>query len=353
MKFNPHSILGVARDVEPAELKRAYRRLAMRWHPDRNPAPEATERFKQIQAAYAQLAANTEANADPAVDVPDDAETEADSTDVADEPADEAEVAPEASVPKAADIRLNLEITLEEAAGGCRKTIHYGRGKACVTCHGSGEAGMSRTHFCQICHGSGRVRNAYRDLLSCEACNGRGFITERICSTCSGSGHETTQVGLEIIVPRGMLPGDELRLAGQGELATDELLAGDLYLTIVIHSHPLFTLQGRDLHFSMPVSALLMMAGGELILPLPGGELKHVLAAGAAAVRNIKLAGKGYPGRGKNPAGDLRVELEPVFPKQLNARQRKLLLQANAALMEDVATAFPEIMVWRHESGLD
>jgi molecular chaperone DnaJ len=173
------------------------------------------------------------------------------------------------------------------------------------------------------------------------------LFTERICAACDGSGRELADVSLDIRVPHGMLPGDELRLAGQGEPGDDELQAGDLYLTLIIHAHPLFQLRGRDLHVRMPVSALAMMAGGEIELSSLAGYFSHALDAGVAAIRTLHVAGKGYPGRGKKPAGDLVIELEPIFPRKLNARQRKLLLQANAALLEDAAEALPEIAAWQ------
>ena len=221
MNSDPHEILGVSPGAAPAELKRAYRRLAMRWHPDRSDHPQATERFKEISAAYEQLLAT---------DLPED-EAVADSAE------------PEERVARAADIRLNLDISLEEAAAGCRKTIHYTRGNACTTCDGTGEHGMSRTRFCSACHGSGRVHDAKRNLVRCEDCGGRGLFTERICADCGGSGRDLADVSLEIRVPHGMLPGDELRLAGQGEPGDDELQPGDLFLTIIIHSHPLYQLR--------------------------------------------------------------------------------------------------------------
>jgi len=333
MKLDPYVVLEISREAGPAEWKRAYRRLAMRWHPDRNGHPEATERFKQIRAAYDQLVA---------VDSP---ENEDDDLEEAAPPAED-------NVDKAADIRLNLELSLEEAAAGCRKSIRYTRGKACPTCDGSGESGMARTRFCGACHGSGRVHGAKRVLVHCEECAGRGFFSERICPDCTGSGRETADVSLEIRVPPGMLPGDELRLAGQGEPGDDELQSGDLYLTLLIRSHRLYQLRGRDLHFRMPVSALAMLAGGDIELPALSGKISQALAAGSIETRELRLPGKGYPGRGRSRVGDLVVELVPVFPVKLSARQRKLLLQANAALLDDANGSLPEIADWQRANGL-
>ena len=193
-------------------------------------------------------------------------------------------------------------------------------------------------------------------LVRCGDCGGRGFFSERICPDCGGSGRQTAPVSLEISVPPGMLAGDELRLSGQGEpgVAGDGgLLPGHLFLTLVLGSHALFRLQGRDLHFSMPVGALALMAGGKVELPTLFGVMTHELAAGPAERREIRVPGWGYPGRGRLPAGDLVIDLQPVFPARLDARQRKLLLQAHQALIDDAAEAMPEIAAWRRENGLD
>lgn len=324
----PHVVLGVAPDAGHAELKRAYRRLAMRWHPDRNSSPEAAERFKEIGAAYEALVA---------VDAGDGADSGG---------------AEESAPPRAADIRLNLELSLEEAAAGCRRKIRYTRGSPCATCDGTGESGIARTRFCDACHGSGRVRDGRRGLASCPACAGRGFFSERICPDCGGSGRDTTEVGLEIRVPAGMLPGDELRLAGQGEPGGEGLAAGDLYLTVVIRSHPLFRLQGRDLFYTMPLSALALIAGGEIEVPVIGGCLAVTLEPGAPSGRELKLPGRGYPGRAGNPAGDLKVDLQPVFPVRLSKKQRKALLAAEAALQENTDKALPDVAAWRESYGM-
>ncbi len=328
MNHDPHSVLGLAPDAGPADLKRAYRRLAMRWHPDRNGDPAAPERFRQIRAAYEQLAA---------VDGQEGAKTPEDD----DKPA--------AAGRKAADIRLNLEISLEQAALGCRRTVEVTRGKPCATCGGSGEVGITRTRFCAACHGSGRMPGPGRGLVTCGECAGRGFFSERICPDCAGSGRELGRVSLKINVPAGLLPGDDLRLAGQGEPATGELAAGDLYLTMVIRSHSLFELRGRDLHFAMPVSALALIAGDEIRLPTLSKPVALTLDPGLPGAREVRLPGKGFPGRGRHHAGDLVVRLDPVFPATLSARQRRLLLKANAALMDGGADSLPGIAAWNRE----
>ncbi|MGB4226122.1 MAG: J domain-containing protein [Candidatus Dechloromonas phosphoritropha] len=328
MNHDPHSVLGLAPDAGPGDLKRAYRRLAMHWHPDRNGDPAAPERFRQIRAAYEELAA---------VDGKEGATTA------------KRDDRPAAASRKAADIRLNLDISLEQAALGCRRTVEVTRGKPCATCDGSGEAGVTRTRFCAACHGSGRVRDAKRVLVTCDECAGRGFFSTRICPDCAGSGRELGRVSLKINVPAGMLPGDDLRLAGQGEPATAELAAGDLYLTVLVRSHSLFQLRGRDLHFAMPVSALALMAGDEIRLPSLSNPVSLTLDPGPPEAREVRIPGKGYPGRGKHQAGDLVVRLDPVFPATLTARQRRLLLKANAALMDGGADSLPEIVAWNRE----
>lgn len=328
MTADPYAILGLARDSGADEWKRAYRRLAMRWHPDRNNDPQATERFKEIVAAYEQLLA---------VDVP-----EAEKTGQSANDADAAEMQP-----KAPDIRRNLELTLEEAAFGCRKNIHFHRGKACTTCEGSGEAGIARTRFCEACHGSGRVRDATRVLIHCAACGGRGLFTERTCPDCRGSGREQCAVDLEISVPPGMLAGDDLRLAGQGEAGDDHLLAGDLYLTIVLHAHRLFRLEGRDVYCQMPVSALAMLAGGEIAVPSLLGQQHVSLSPGKAEIRELRLPGLGFPGRGDKAAGELVCTLAPVFPASLDRLQRQALLRVDALLAADLSNTLPEIAAWQ------
>lgn len=347
-----HAILGVPHGASPAEIKRAYRRLAMRWHPDRNPEPDAAERFKEIRAAHDHLLGPWARGEAPPHAHEAGAGGSGHNAANTGNPADSgtADAGPAA---RAADIRLDLEISLSDAVAGCRTRVRYQRGRPCGVCSGTGESGVHRTRFCNSCHGSGRVLDAQRVLAPCVACSGRGFFRERICPACSGSGRDQAPVSLEITVPPGMAEGDELRLAGQGEPGDQDLAPGDLYLSIRIEPHPLFELRGRDVHYAMPVSALLLLAGGTLALPAPGGSIDYCLAAGSPESRRLCLAGQGLPARGRNRAGDLVVHLHPVFPQQLPEPALALLRRAHKAAMADFANTYPEIFAWHQEQRLE
>ncbi len=323
-----YEILGISIDANPAEIKRAYRRMAMRWHPDRNPHPEAAERFKEIRAAY-----------DALLCIEDD-EGRLSSSD------DETENQGDSQPSRAPDIRLNIEVTLAEAFSGCLKSISYQRGHTCLRCDGTGEYGISRTRFCSHCHGSGRVRDDSAGLKSCDACDGRGFFVERICPDCSGAGKILAEVHLEVRIPAGMLSGDDLRLAGQGEPSTDTLVAGDLYLTVIVQSDPFFELRARDLHLEMPVNALLLLAGGSLDVPLPVGSFALQIDSGEMVQRHLCLAGRGYPSAGKKSAGDFHLTLQPVFPTQLTVKQKKALSRLISSLEENKEDHLPQLSSW-------
>lgn len=296
----------------------------MAWHPDRSTHPEATERFKQIRAAYEALQNRNE---------PDEAMAET------------AEDVPE--TPRAADIRLDLEVSLEEAAFGCEKNVAFDRGVACPTCDGSGEAGISRSRPCQGCHGSGRIRHRHHGLEVCPQCGGRGFLSQRICPDCSGRGKEVHQVSLQVIVPAGMLPGDELRLAGQGEPGLGELVSGDLFLRLCIRRHALFEMNGCELFYDMPINALTLLAGGSIEVAVLKGVESLELDAGEIGPRTVRLAGKGFPGRRVASPGDLVIRLQPVMPKRLGPAQSQLLRQAAAACEETLGDCLPQIAAWR------
>lgn len=313
-----HRVLGVPRDADAAAIKRAFRKLAMALHPDRNPAPDAGERFKAARAAYDAMMAALQ-----------NGEVEAE---FAEEESRTPPPSAEAERPRGEDLRRDLELTLEEAAFGCQKTLVLACAIPCGTCDGSGEYGASRSHLCAHCHGSGRIRQQ-RELVRCTVCEGRGFISSRACSDCGGRGSHSAERHLQVRVPPGVVTGSELRLAGQGGEAPRNGLPGHLFLRIVVAPHPVFQPVERDLLCQMGVSIFRWLAGGSVDVPLLGGGVKKIKLSPARTLspEPQRLKGLGLPGRNGESAGDLIVAWQPLIPKTLTAEQIALLRAAERA----------------------
>ncbi|MGE5384789.1 MAG: DnaJ C-terminal domain-containing protein [Betaproteobacteria bacterium] len=315
----PHRILGIAADADAAAIKKAFRKLAMALHPDRNPAPDAAERFKSVRAAYdAMMAAMLDVEA----------EAEFSSNDE-----DEAADAPTPEVPeRGEDIRRDLELTLEEAAFGCCKTLTLAGAIPCATCDGSGEYGASRSNLCGHCHGSGRIQDG-RELARCPICDGRGFITERACPDCGGSGRHAADRHLQVHVPAGVIDGSELRLAGQGGEAPPGGVAGHLFLRIVLAPHPVFQPVERDLLCHVQVSIFRWLAGGSVEVPLLGGSHRKVKLSPGRTLHPEphRLKGLGLANHAGQHSGDLVVAWQLILPATLTAEQIALLNAADRA----------------------
>lgn len=319
-----HALLGLAPGADPREIKRAFRRLAMRWHPDRNPDPSALEHFKLLRAAHDALIAG-DATAD---DAPPSAE-------------------PDAHDSRGADRRQTLTLTLDEAYAGGTRVVERVHECACDACDGTGEIALDHSRLCTACHGSGRLRSS-GGLTPCHHCDGQGYRRTEACPACAGSGRVRRVRSISVRFPPGLLDGDELRLAGEGEpSATPGGRPGDLRLAIRLAPHPLFARSGRDLIVKRPVSALRLLAGGVLHVPLPGGS-RHtvVLEAGGAGPRRLEIAGAGLPGRGNQPAGALIVELEPLFPSAADEALRAHFAALDDAVRADLARHLPELARW-------
>lgn len=310
----PHEILNIAADADEATIKRAFRKLAMALHPDRNPAPEAEEQFKAARAAYDTMMAALK-----------DDEAEAEFSDEApapDAPPPPAEPEPE----RGEDQHLDLVMTLEDAASGCERTLTLDCAIPCGTCDGSGEYGTAKSTLCAHCQGSGRIRSAH-GLVACEVCGGRGFRTTRTCPECEGSGqHEATRQ-LQVKVPAGVVAGSELRLLGQGKEHPDTGRPGHLYLRIVFLPHARFQPIGRDLLLPFPINIYRWLAGGEVDLPKLGGGKRRITlpAANSLHAEPTRIAGAGLPGHGREPSGDLLVNWQITLPKKMTEAQRELL----------------------------
>lgn len=332
----PHVVLGVAVDADAPTIKKAFRRLAMRWHPDRNPDPDALEHFKRLRAAHDRMLGSQDGG---------DGDDGEDSTpDTPEERAPSARA--ESGVPHGADRWQDLELTLEEAYTGCAKHVALEAVVVCDTCEGSGRIQLAHGRLCQCCHGTGRIRTK-GGLVGCDDCGGRGYSNLASCPDCDGVGTRRPARLLLVKVPAGMLADEELRLEGKGEPANSAAgRPGDLRLRIRLSPHPLFRLEGRDLLLERPVSAFRMLAGGKLVVPVPGGTLEVDVAAGGCEPRALRIEGAGFRGRGSRPAGALRVTLHPVFPEAPGPKLTALYRKLDAEIEHDVDTSLPQLAEW-------
>lgn len=331
-----YELLGLKPGVTQADIRHAFRRLAMQWHPDRNADPAAVEHFKVLRQAHdsllAALSKASQENRQHAAA----GEAEAPSQDTS----------AQNQAPRGEDCTMELELELEEAYRGGEKQICLKRPTPCTECGGSGEVKLAFTRLCEPCRGSGRVRDG-QHLHRCATCEGRGYRSTDTCPGCGGSGQQTRDRWLAVNLPAGLVDGDSLRLAGEGLPHPDHPeRPGDLHLRIHLRASPLYTRQGRDLLIRRPISALRLLLGGSVQVPHPAGPRHIVLEAGSATPRQIRVAGAGFPARGVQAAGDFIVELEPLMMSRLNARLRAQIEALETELQRELSHHLPELAAW-------
>lgn len=328
---DPFAVLGVDREASREEVKRAYRRLAMLWHPDRNPSPAAGREFKRVHAAYEllldpqRLTAWREAAEAAAQGQGTTAESVAD------------------------DLVQALTLSLEEAAAGCRRNVELLHSVHCRHCAGSGRLRHNHSVPCPACSGCGRVSRQGGRTSRCETCAGRGYLRETDCPACAGSGWRQESRMLAVTVPRGLLNGERLRLARQAPLppGAENAIAGDLYLEISLAVHELFVLQGRDLHCQVPVSIFRRLAGGSVEVPTLRGSTLLELPPCAQQPGEHRLPGYGFPGKREQAAGDLVVHLQSVGPQGLAREDVALLEGLEERLNADLDQRAPRLARWQ------
>jgi len=356
-KRDYYEILGVSRSATEVEIKSAYRKLALKYHPDRNPGDQlAEEKFKEAAEAYAILAdgdkrslydrfghagvssaAGAGGGFDPSVF--------SGFEDILGGLGDifgfgdlfgggRRRGGPQ----RGADLRYDLEISFEESARGAETTIQIPRQENCGTCHGSGAAPGSSPSQCPQCRGQGQVRfqqGFFTVARTCPQCRGAGKIVTNPCKTCRGAGRVTHERKITVKIPAGIATGQQLRLQGEGESGAAGGPAGHLYVVVHVQEHEFFRRDGNNLFCEIPVNFTTVALGGEIQVPTLDGVDTIKVPEGTQTGTTLRLRGKGMPdvnGRGR---GDLFATVQVQTPKKLSKEQRQLLEQLSKALPKE------------------
>jgi molecular chaperone DnaJ len=359
-KRDYYEVLGVNRDASEEDVKKAYRKLAMKWHPDRNPDnPKSEERFKEAKEAYEILADDQKraaydqfghAGVDPSVA----AGAGAGFGNFADAFGDIFSDIfgggrGRSSVFRGADLRYNLEISLEDAARGTETRIRIPALEECATCHGSGAKPGTSPTACPTCQGHGQVRmqqGFFSIQQTCPRCHGSGKIVASPCAACSGAGRVKQHKTLSVKIPVGVDEGDRIRLSGEGESGVNGGPPGDLYVVIHIRPHPVFSRDHNDLHCEMPVSFTTAALGSEIEIPTLDGYAKLKVPAETQTGKVFRLRGKGIKGVRSSTTGDLISHIVVETPVNLTPRQKELLQELETIIQKDAARHNPRAKSW-------
>jgi molecular chaperone DnaJ len=347
-KRDYYEVLGVARTCNEADLKAAFRKLAMQHHPDRNPGDsECEHKFKEVNEAYDVL---KDGNKRAAYDRFGHAAFEQGGGGAHGFGADFATSFSDIfedlfgmggrrgggagrgpGRERGSDLRYNMEITLDEAFGGKAAQIRIPTSVTCEACSGSGAKPGTKPKGCATCGGLGKIRHAQGFFTlerTCPTCQGRGLTIEDPCSACSGAGRVTRERSLSVNIPRGVEDGTRIRLAGEGEAGVRGGSAGDLYIFLSIAPHPLFQRDGADLHCRVPISMVTAAMGGEFEVPaIDGGKARVKVPPGTQSGRRFRLSAKGMPVLRAKQTGDMYVQVAVETPQNLTKRQRELLAE--------------------------
>ena len=344
-----YEILGIARDASGDEVKRAYRRLAIKWHPDQNPDnPEAEVRFKACAEAYEVLG-------DPERRAIYDRHGHAGLRGRAGHDFSSMHVEDIFSMfndifggqqggggrrqrgpARGYDLETEVEITLEEVLKGCDREIPFKRLEVCGVCKGSGAKPGTKPTECSTCGGQGQVAQQglgglFRMVTTCPTCQGRRTIVKDKCSECSGAGRTSVQRKLSVKIPRGISDGQVVRVAGEGEPPPPQAspdgtgIRGDLHIVVRVAEDERFERQGPDLITTLEVSFADAALGGSVVVPTLEGESETELDAGTQHGELFRLDGKGVPDLRTGERGDLVVVVHVLVPRKLSAKQRELI----------------------------
>ena len=343
-KRDYYEVLGVTRTVTEVELKTSFRKLAMKWHPDRNPGDRQAEvTFKEINEAYQVLSDGQKRAAydrfgHQAFENGGGAGGNADFSDFMSDIFDSffgdarrGGARGANGRERGADLRYNLEIGLEEAFTGKNESIRVPTSVSCESCSGTGAKPGSKSRQCPTCGGHGRVR-ANQGFFSvertCPTCSGRGEVIDDPCKNCQGAGRVTRERTLSVNIPAGVEDGTRIRLAGEGEAGLRGGPPGDLYIFLSIKPHAIFQRDGADLFCRVPIGLVSAALGGEIEVPTLSGEQARVkIPEGTQTGKQFRLKGKGMSVLRSRDVGDLYIQVVVETPQKLTARQRELLME--------------------------
>ncbi|MGI5838643.1 MAG: molecular chaperone DnaJ [bacterium] len=347
-KRDYYEILGVPKNASPDDLKKAFRRLARKYHPDANKEdPQAAEKFKEISEAYSVLA-------DPERRAQYDRFGHVETGGGGFDPGDFARgfggfgsifddifdvftgggfgAAARRGPQRGEDLRYDLTLDFEAAVFGVEKDIEINRVEDCETCGGTGAKAGSRPETCPACHGTGQVQftqntpfGRITNVRPCDRCHGEGQIIQNPCPECHGQGRVRRKRMLHAKIPAGVDSGTRLRMAGEGEAGVRGGPRGDLYLFIRVKPHKLFTRRENDIYCEIPVSFADVALGAEIMVPTLDGEVQLKIPAGTQTGTSFRLKGKGVPYLRSHARGDQHVRVKVTTPAHLSEKQKELL----------------------------
>ena len=363
-KKDYYEILGVSKSASEAEVKDAYRKLALQYHPDRNKAPEAEEKFKEISEAYAVL---SDSGKRRQYDVlghagfdqrysPEDIFRGADFESIFRDLGFGFSFGFEdffsnilgrrgfrRGTVRGSDLVYDLEISLEEAAQNTEKRIQVRRIEKCETCKGSGASPGTAPRSCPKCNGAGQVQDVQRNRFSmfvrvvpCPQCKGKGKIVDSPCKECSGTGLEEREKQITINIPAGIDNEYQLRLRGQGEAPPEEGISGDLYVNISVSQHRHFERVGDNLLCNLEIGFPQAALGTRITVPTLNGNAEVKIHRGIRSGDVVKLEGKGMPRLHGHGRGDLLVRVDVSVPKKLTKKQKTLIEELAREFKQEV-----------------
>lgn len=367
MRKDYYDILGVSRNSTDEEIKKAYRKLALTYHPDRNQGNlEAEEKFKEINQAYEVLGDSDKrarfdrfGTADQQQGAYDFGFSRNFDEIFGDLFGDFFGQTQRRRTRKGEDLRYNLEIEFEEAAFGVDKEIEIPHNVRCDVCKGTRVEPGFQPVVCRACGGRGQARYTqgfFTINRTCEHCGGEGHVIKDPCRTCRGKGFVRTKKTLKVNIPPGVDTGTRLKMRGEGAQSPQDSVAGDLYIVLKVREHPIFEREGDDIYVHTEVAFPTLCLGGEINVPILGGELAMKIPPGTSAEKVFRLKGYGVPKTNGYGKGDQFVHLHIAVPRSVTDRQRELLEELSRELQNGGGASrsgfkqkFKEFFDWKGE----